>query len=689
MRHICGRNVSWCICGKGLKYFPRTNYMKLLVKSTLQFLAIFFSFLPLGESILFANPNLERTNSNILFSSYYYEDKDSIESVESITKMEVIDRVLENSLKTNFITEKKFTPLNEGSLSVGFSRSTFWIKVDIDPTVRPGIYYFEVKFPPLDKVEFFYKENGKFYSALGGDSVREKFRDVTSRNIVFRYKLIERQSLFFKIKTNSTVYFPIKIWNEKEFNEKSFYEQFYMGAYFGIILVMILYNLFLYINIKEKLYLHYVIYVTSLFFFMLVDHGYASIFLWPENTSINNMMNPLLGQVAAIAAIFLTVNFLQISNELKLLKYVLGFFVTLLIFGIIGVFIIHYKYLLVYVNIVILIVTIVLILIAIREVFKKNIMSYYYLLAFGGFIIIVVYSLIANLGFIDQNFSSTYGMTLASTFEVCVISFALGYRINKLKQEKDYFESESKTTKHTYNLLKNEVKIAAKIQNSILPSHFPNTTGLVFEALYMPHGNVGGDFYDFIEINENEVGILVADVTGHGVPAALLASRANFSFTYEREHAKDPVTILQKMNKSLYNRMGKQFITAIYAYINTQTKVLYYSSCGHPPLIIFRSKTGEVFIEKPKGRMMGVFAHNDIELSSIKLETGDRILVFSDGVSDALGIGEDFKGFGNLVNALKEHSTKNLQELKKNIIKEIKSGEFRGDDSTLVLIDVI
>ena len=588
------------------------------------------------------------------------------------------------------MADEKFIPVPEGHfLSKGFTASAYWVKASISGMTPGADYVLIVEFFPIDKVEYFDTAGGKLAVKIAGDSVPGKFRELKNRNHVFRYTArANTDVLFFRIDTRSTVYFPLKIYTENEFSDYRFEEQYLMGLFFGIIGIMVLYNFLVFVNLRDTIYLYYVAFTASIGFYLLIDYGYAKLFFWDEVEYLSNFMNPFMGIITAITSILLAINFLELKRKNRNLVRVLYGIITVFVFFIVTLFFIPLRYTLPVVNILVLISAFLVVYGIIREIIRRNVMAYFFAVAFSSFIFIAAVSSFANIGFQEQNFISTYGFVISTVFDVTTLSFALGYRINILRRQKEYYQSESIYTRRSYNLLKNEVEIAARIQNSILPKDVPVVDGIQIEAVYMPHGNIGGDLYDFFEISKNELGVLVADVTGHGIPAALLASRVNFSFSFQEKRATEPASLLAAMNSSLYKKMARQFLTAIYAYINMENRKLVYASAGHPPLIVWNRQTGRVACEKPKGRLMGVFPETGSVDMEINLEQGDRLLLFSDGLSESFEFDESSNGLGSIVKLLKKTAGLNLADAKTFMVNELAAVDKNEDDVTFVLIDI-
>ena len=127
-----------------------------------------------------------------------------------------------------------------------------------------------------------------------------------------------------------------------------------------------------------------------------------------------------------------------------------------------------------------------------------------------------------------------------------------------------------------------ELETARQIQASLLPRALPQATGLDLAARYIPMTAVAGDLYDIVSLGPAQVGILVADVAGHGVPAALVASMVKLAFSTQAEHAGDPARVMAAMNQILCRHVEGTFVTAIYAVVDTERGAITVASAGAP-----------------------------------------------------------------------------------------------------------
>ncbi len=155
--------------------------------------------------------------------------------------------------------------------------------------------------------------------------------------------------------------------------------------------------------------------------------------------------------------------------------------------------------------------------------------------------------------------------------------------------------------------IQKELETARQIQLSILPSEIPKIEGLDIAARYIPMTSVAGDFYDFIVVDEKHIGVLVADVSGHGMPAALIASMLKIALSAQAAHAADPAQVLLGLNQALCGKFQHHFVTAAYLYFDMQKGTLTYAGAGHPPLLLSGGSEGVRSIEE-NGLFLGKFS---------------------------------------------------------------------------------
>jgi serine phosphatase RsbU (regulator of sigma subunit) len=182
--------------------------------------------------------------------------------------------------------------------------------------------------------------------------------------------------------------------------------------------------------------------------------------------------------------------------------------------------------------------------------------------------------------------------------------------------------------------IQKELEIARQIQSSILPREVPRVAGLDIAAQYVPMTAVAGDFYDFLVVDENRVGILVADVTGHGVPAALIASMLKTALAAQSAFASDPAQVLAGLNHSLCGKFEEHFVTAGYLFLDAEKQILRYAGAGHPPLVLGTLDGKQTTFREidSNGLLLGLTEGATYASLELPFRPGDRCVLYTDGV---------------------------------------------------------
>jgi sigma-B regulation protein RsbU (phosphoserine phosphatase) len=241
--------------------------------------------------------------------------------------------------------------------------------------------------------------------------------------------------------------------------------------------------------------------------------------------------------------------------------------------------------------------------------------------------------------------------------------------------------------------INNELEMAREIQLSILPRETPKIKGLEIAARYIPMSSVAGDFYDFIIVDEKRVGILVADVSGHGLPAALIASMLQVALTAQFAHASNPGRVLSGLNQALCGRFQHHFVTAVYVFVDMEKKSMSYAGAGHPPLLLWRTSTGSASEVVENGLLLGLFPEEAYSVGEIPIEPGDKVLLYTDGILETKSPSEQefgldlFKGFLESNHNLRGDLFANSLVDQLSNWSENPKGQALGDDITFLTID--
>jgi serine phosphatase RsbU (regulator of sigma subunit) len=196
---------------------------------------------------------------------------------------------------------------------------------------------------------------------------------------------------------------------------------------------------------------------------------------------------------------------------------------------------------------------------------------------------------------------------------------------------------------------------------------------------------VAGDFYDFLTPGDHLLTILVADVSGHGVPAALVACMLKVCFAAQKINAADPAAILSGLSVMLRDSLGGQYLTAACAAIDTGARTVTYAGAGHPATLLARRETRELVLLAENGLFIGPFPNATYANMSVPFSTGDRLLLYTDGITEANdSAGEEF-GRERLGRFLLHSNGSEPALVLDRLFEEITTGS-QQDDLTAVLV---
>lgn len=239
--------------------------------------------------------------------------------------------------------------------------------------------------------------------------------------------------------------------------------------------------------------------------------------------------------------------------------------------------------------------------------------------------------------------------------------------------------------------IENELAIAREIQTSILPAGNPRIKDLRVAAAYRPMTEVAGDFYEFIPVDHNRIGFLVADVTGHGVPAALIAAMIKVAMQSLVPYAHDPRQVLRGLNSVLSAQIGPQLVSAAYLWLDMENRIALYSAAGHPPLLHCRE--GQLRRIESNGLLLGVLPESEYPLCDMAILPGDRFLLYTDGVSEPENARGDSFGEFKLEQVVRNNHSRPPSEFLDQLLAEIRQWQpasmAQQDDITLIVIDVV
>jgi len=244
--------------------------------------------------------------------------------------------------------------------------------------------------------------------------------------------------------------------------------------------------------------------------------------------------------------------------------------------------------------------------------------------------------------------------------------------------------------------MQKEMQVAQEIQQMLLPSEFPDLEGYELASYYEAAREVGGDYYDFVEVDKDTLGIAVADVSGKGVPGSLVMTMIRTALRTEARGLKDAAEVLSRVNDFVIGDMKKgMFVTVFYVIIDSKRRRLNYASAGHNPMILYRASTQKTYYLNPRGFPIGIQLHEkdlfrkSIDSDTIQLAEEDILLIYTDGITEAMNAKRDLFGEERLLKIFRENGQLRVNPFVEQIKEDILSfteGNPQSDDITLVAI---
>jgi len=242
-----------------------------------------------------------------------------------------------------------------------------------------------------------------------------------------------------------------------------------------------------------------------------------------------------------------------------------------------------------------------------------------------------------------------------------------------------------------YHRIKTDLRTARNIQEALLPSALPDIPGVRIEVCYEPMEEIGGDLYDFINVDGENWGFLIADVSGHGIPASLMGAMAKMAFYNHTPNNLSTLDVLERVNKDLFNNlMMEYYISGAYMIFNSLHNTLRFSRAGHPDLLLYRKKSKSIEKLHTRGYFLGILANGEYEQIDLPVEKGDRLFLYTDGIVEAMNPEKEKFGLDRIRTLLLETSSQPLTEVKAKLLSEVQvftQNKKAEDDLTFVLVE--
>ena len=238
-----------------------------------------------------------------------------------------------------------------------------------------------------------------------------------------------------------------------------------------------------------------------------------------------------------------------------------------------------------------------------------------------------------------------------------------------------------------------ELEQARRVQQRFPTTALPLGRGLAFAHQYRPSRMVGGDMFDVMAFDDDEVAIMIADVSGHGLAAALLTSIAKVLFRTGAEQCREPAKLLRWLNRQMSSYLATgEFLTVFLALWDAKSGIFSYAGVGHPPALLLTPTCGSVVRLEASPGVIGVIPDGEFTAARVRLSAGNRVICYTDGITEAMNLQERMFGEDGLANACLRWRNETIVQMVENVFHELDAflaGASQRDDQAMLALEVL
>lgn len=629
----------------------------------------------------------------------------------------------DNLLFTDILNDNEipFIKYDKNVLNFYISKSVFWLKIEIKNNSNHSDYWLEIINAYTDDIKFYYLTDSWNETRDGDES--ENKNTLENSNLPMFPLYINKgdtKTYYIKVKSHETLELPIRIQRENEIMNNLNLRKILIGFYTGSILSLFIYNFVIYIILRDKVFGLYSIYILT----QILTISYLNGSLPP--LSIFQVISKYSNNIILVSLIFgsfFTMEYLDTKTFTPIihlfLKRIIYFTLSI---SLVEIFIDrHFASICIYLS---SISIVILFILAGLLVYKKgNTFLKFFILSWILLIIAIFIQIFVSVGIITLSIYSLYSIQSANILLIILISLSLVNKLDfykksgekaieisekKIEEAKKIIEIENQKIEVKFlektntiqtqkiileeknKILEKEISMAGKLQISLMPGKDKEFKNLSYSYLYKPMMSVGGDFIDIREGKKNtHIGVFICDISGHGIVASLIASMVKISLQNWANHLHKPSMIPDLVLENLMGKLDKNFLTAIVGFINTRTGEFKYSNAGHPPLA-YLPKNGKSIYLNTKGKMIVEIMKPNCEEKSLLLNDGDKIVLFTDGITEARNInGEMFteEKFLDYLETIKNLSPSEIVETISSFLDNYTGSSRYEDDCALLVFE--
>jgi len=635
---------------------------------------------------------------------------------------EICTDLKENTTLSEIISRKSdFHRSKYNHLNFGMTSTNYWVHFSVKNNASSTKkWVLSIEYPLLDYLEVNQVTPDTIIQNVFSDLLPFEARQNADRLFSTELKVASNTTtdIYLKVNTKGSLQIPVFIYeNDTHCESKSNQEMLY-GIFYGIMLIMILYNLIVYMFTKSLSYLFYVLTITSALVFFGTINGHVFKYFLPDYPVFVNYLSPISLHFWGVGSLMFTYSFLNLKKHWANSKFYLDTTLTVYAISLVVTLFGDYLLALKIISTVLLITMILLSITGTVAFIRGNKAARFFLIAWSSYIAGSMIFILMNYGVIPQNTLTTNAPKIGGILEVILLALALvdRYRLMKREneevkdriikiQENNNKELEQKVVERTLEVteqkeklsiinknLMDSIRYAQKIQHSVLPDvkkiHKTFVDSFIY---YKPKDIVSGDFYWYHRVG-SQIFIAAADCTGHGVPAALLSVIGNASLNsiVIENRIFDPSEILSKLHSKIQSALNQEDeidaaadgMDIAICVIDTEEKSISYAGAMRPVYLI---NEGDLIELRPTRMPIGgttLYKNRHFETQKMQFLKNDMLYLFSDGYYDQFG-GDDSKKF--MVKRFKEMlltASKLSCEAQKKLLEQTFT-EWRGENDQI------
>jgi len=576
--------------------------------------------------------------------------------------------------------EEKWLPYKNFVFFFPGRTTPVWLKTSIS-YLGPESTTFYLRFtsPVMDKFSLYTKHKNGWSIQESGELVYTKDKPIYSHlpSFPIHFNPGETKEIVLRMESVNPIFTFVDILNQKDFLTLSKRQDIFYAAYFGAGFFFFLSSFILARFLRYTQFRYFFLHLLAIILLNMYASGFMQYLEFGESIEWRNYLFPSLVLFSAITGLLFIVNLLEVkATNQKLYQIVNITLYMLLIFLIIHFFL----ELRIGIYFAIRIAPILLIFGSFLCIYtilkgKRKIHAILLLLACFSILLGTIINTFVIQGFFPPIRFSTISIPIGCAMEVLLMGAALLLRVGRLQKERE--------EKTEFDI---QLRLAQKIQSSLLPGNIKEIQGHPIGFRYIPATNIGGDFLQFMDTNQG-IGLFLCDVSGHGIPAALIATMTKVALGIWEENLDKPASSAEKIRSRLKDSLSGHFLTAFFTYINPKAKKIKIANAGHHPMIYLK-RNGEIENLTTKGRVLSEYIETNSEEVNFPMPSEGTLILFTDGLTEARNVDtNELYGDERLTKLLKDNAHLPPQSICDLVIESAvrfqKSQKFEDDVTIL------